>query len=72
MVPRRLHSPPRWLRPFVVDPARFPRVGGRELEPGEDYTLVLEGVDAGGNIVSTRWGPRAFAAGAIVDLTLTL
>ncbi len=61
------------LRYFVRDFGRFPTAGGYALTPGQDYSIHLEGIDAAGNVVTSKtWGPHKLAPGAIVDIDVEM
>lgn len=54
---------------FRRDYGRLPTAGGWSLVPGKEVSVTL--VDAAGSRSAT-WGPHRLAAGAIVDIDLTL
>jgi hypothetical protein len=62
----------RALRFFLNDFGRFPPCGGYPLQPGVKYKLLLAGQDKNQQALSAAWGPAALAAGAMVDLEMTL
>lgn len=61
------------LRFLLRDYGRFPTAGGYSVTPGTAYTVQLKGEDHSGNPLESKvWGPAVLAAGAIVDIELTL
>jgi hypothetical protein len=74
------NRPPKFLRYFLRDPARVPPSGGYAIPAGSDCVVELTARDSQGNPVkdadgspvSAKWGPHPIAAGAIVDIEITL
>jgi hypothetical protein len=61
-----------FVRFFLRDRSRFPMSGGFELPEGTNCKVIVKGKDADGKEITAEWGPEKIAAGAIVDLELTL
>jgi hypothetical protein len=60
-------------RYFFRDFGRFPNSGGWSLTPGTTYLVRLTGMDAAGGAIEVQYNePLTLAAGAIVDIDLTL
>ena len=58
---------------FIRDYGRFPPSGGHAVDPDKPVTVQLKGVDANNKPVeSSIWSAPGLAAGAIVDLRLTV
>ncbi len=61
--------------PFIRNPGRFPGWGGYVLQPGTEYTVVIQGVTADGTSTvgnPVKRGPFTPAPGAIIDIHVTL
>jgi hypothetical protein len=66
-------SSSRLLQFFLRDQGRLPPSGGFPVELNKPYEVQLEGIDQkGAKISSEKWGPYSLAAGALVDLEITL
>jgi hypothetical protein len=61
-----------FVRFLLRDRSRFPMSGGFELPEGTNVKVQIKGRDGQGQPIATGWGPEKIAAGAIVDLELTL
>jgi hypothetical protein len=62
-----------WLSWLLRNKARYPQSGGHVIPPGTPIEVSLVGVDSNKQpIRSATWGPYELAAGAIVDVELTL
>jgi hypothetical protein len=66
----------RLLGYFVRDQGRFPTSGGYPVAAGQTYTVRMEGVDQAAAPVAVAagasWGPYPLAAGALINLELSL
>jgi hypothetical protein len=62
-----------FMRFFLRDQNRFPMSGGFAVKAGTQCEIRIEGEDkAGKSLPPDKWGPKPIAAGAIVDIELTL
>lgn len=59
-------------RDFRQDPGSFPPSGGYKVAAGSICLVKLVGRDSAGQTVTAQWGPNVIAAGAIIDLRMTL
>jgi hypothetical protein len=67
---RRLSS---WLRrTFTRNRSRYPQSGGHSVRLDVPLEIAVSGVDSDGNPLRQAWGPHAVAAGALLDLELSI
>lgn len=64
--------PARLFAWALADQTRFPTVAGFRIAGGEHVSVILEGRDENGQVITRSWGPYTVEAGAVIDFELKL